>query len=317
LIACQAYHNGVLPEKLELNTEYNFYMPASDYHEFYFTFDPDDSCSFVEVDLIPQWGDPDVYIASAYYYDQYIANAPYNFNIYGEIWGIEDWSVCPSQHGFFRGTFIIGVYSFGSQLFATGLGSNFTVTIRTHQLPDAANYTNSGPCFYPAGTNSSTHICVEDNNFTIIDFSTDLVNVDHGGAVLGIYIIYPNPNGGPVTFYRDTNTAMYNSFTAQFPLSYVRTANDYSGVDRPELVEQVVQGQNFQDVMTLTITQPTPLYLGMLDFIRLSEGAFVYFTKYYQDWTTLKPLTVMSHFEWMFLAHGTTRMECLDSSGSS
>ena len=225
------------------------------------------------------------------------------------------------------------MYSFGSQMFATGEGSNFTLTIYERKIPTKKQ--SPGPCVLPDGVTNDTHRCIEDDEFAVVDFSSAQATAQNGiefscsccllslsltspcitGVLYLVYTVYPNPSGGPTTIFRDTNSVYFSSWTLQRPLPVNHLDRRYASIDVPELYEQSTQGILMHDVFSVTVTQPTPLYIAIQGLIDWPAGPYVYLTSHYQDWTYRKALASMQHFDYAMFAHSTSRMTCDGPSG--
>lgn len=232
------------------------------------------------------------------------------------MWGIENFAVCPSTNSFERGTYIIGIYSYRSSIFATGVGTNFTITVAEKKLPNYTGTNSTKPkCNYPNTTSNATHGCLQDDQIVFLDFTSNQT-VQNNGVLYFIYMVQPNPSGGPTTIYRDTNSQLFTSWTNPRPIPIDHPRRRYSPIDDPELYEQSTQGMSMHDIFSVKVDKATPLYIAVLQEYTLPNGPYVFYTSRYQDWSILKPLSAMSHFEWSLHAHATSRVSCRNNSGT-
>eukprot|EP01128_Nolandella_sp_AFSM9_P008114 TRINITY_DN467_c0_g2_i2.p1 TRINITY_DN467_c0_g2~~TRINITY_DN467_c0_g2_i2.p1 ORF type:complete len:935 (-),score=201.61 TRINITY_DN467_c0_g2_i2:2523-5132(-) len=286
-----------MPALLELGVEYEFDMPYGSYHEFLINIPVRDKpCAYLNFEMIPHTGDPDLYVSHSDYYESSGAG----FHTFGEIWGIEDYVYCPSHEHYRDGTYVIGAYSFQSQMFATGTSSSFSLKIDFVDMPPERS---EPTCTVPAAQ-SGTHGCITDSEYMAIDTAElDAAEV--------LYYTFEVPAGSPTTIYRDSNTEFFSSWTEPFPVTKDHPLHQgggrFSPIDDWFLHDQGTQGI-WRNSFSIHLTEPRTMYIAVLKYL---DDPYIYMSSH-SDYTFLEPVSSMSHLEYAVKMHGTSRMVCED-----
>jgi hypothetical protein len=267
---------------LQLDQPFTIYVGPDESADFK-VFLGGESCKFIYVRLETEYGDPDLYVASATRY-----NAEGFTSAISDRYGPETAIICPADLDYELGTLAIEVYSFPSEFFALGVGANITLTISLHDIPL--------PVATPLACTPTSldHTCLTDDE--ILHFTPS--NEEDG---IRYFELALPQTCTPISFFSSRGTKVYFSYTETKPTKledqpsiFYRAVDDSGGLQRDAFVLCAQDLGVDKLYMTVTSTRNAS-YIG----VSTNPG-----------WVFYEPLTRYNPFQYVFETYGSSMLSC-------